>query len=120
MSPSLLIETVMFSGLVLNIWLVSAGSLSLTVSVITGAVIRKMISKTSITSTNGVVLMVLLTSSSPSPSLPIAIPIMYLFQIALTFKTATSLSQQSKPVDDLLCDMLCASIVRGVWFKLTS
>src|SRR3990167_8972401 len=58
----------MFSGLVWRAMLVSWGRFSATVWVTTGIVIRKMISSTSITSTNGVVLMLETTSSSPAPS----------------------------------------------------
>src|ERR1051325_2502174 len=61
----------MFSGLVTVTTFFSLGSSSVIDWVTTGIVIRKMISRTSITSTRGVVLMVELTSSSPSPlSLP--------------------------------------------------
>ena len=64
MSPSLLTEMMMFSGLVWRAMLVSFGSATGTVCVTTGMVIRKMISSTSITSTSGVVLIVETTSSS--------------------------------------------------------
>src|SRR5258705_4303725 len=64
-SPSLLTEMSMFSGLVWRAMLVSSGSLTGTVWVTTGIVIRKMIKSTSITSTSGVVLMAETTSSSP-------------------------------------------------------
>src|ERR1700751_2754021 len=59
----------MFSGLVTVTTLRSLGSSSVIDCVTTGIVIRKMISRTSITSTRGVVLMVELTSSS-SPLSP--------------------------------------------------
>src|SRR4249919_2348865 len=64
MSPSLLTEMLMFSGLVATARLVSLGKDSWIVWVTTGIVIRKMISSTSITSTSGVVLIVETTSSS--------------------------------------------------------
>src|SRR5664279_3732646 len=64
MSPSLLTEISMFSGLVCRAMLVSFGRLTATVCVTTGIVIRKMMSSTSITSTSGVVLIVETTSSS--------------------------------------------------------
>src|ERR1700712_4447911 len=60
----------MFSGFVVVTMLRSLGSSSVIDCVTTGIVIRKMISKTSITSTRGVVLMLELTSSSPSLSPP--------------------------------------------------
>src|ERR1019366_1835566 len=63
-SPSLLTEIVMFSGLVCRAMLVSLGSVTGTVCVTTGMVMRKMMSSTSITSTSGVVLIVETTSSS--------------------------------------------------------
>src|ERR1700743_1576016 len=63
----------MFSGLVTVTTLRSLGSSSVIDCVTTGIVIRKMISRTSITSTRGVVLMVELTSSSSLLSLPIFI-----------------------------------------------
>src|SRR5438105_6012341 len=69
-SPSLFTEISMFSGLVWRAMLVSLGSCIATVCVTTGIVIRKMINSTSITSTNGVVLMLETTSSSPPLSLP--------------------------------------------------
>src|SRR4051794_31045392 len=74
MSPSLLTEMSMFSGLVWRAMLVSFGSCTGIVCVTTGIVIRKMISRTSITSTSGVVLMAETTSSS-SPSEPTFIAI---------------------------------------------
>src|ERR1039457_479798 len=64
MSPSLLTEIVMFSGLVCRAMFVSFGSVTGTVCVTTGMVMRKMMSRTSITSTSGVVLIVETTSSS--------------------------------------------------------
>src|SRR5450631_3244247 len=64
MSPSLLTEMSMFSGLVWRGMLVSFGSTTGIVCVTTGIVIRKMMSSTSITSTSGVVLMDETTSSS--------------------------------------------------------
>src|SRR6185369_2732275 len=67
MSPSLLTEMSMFSGFVCRAMLVSFGSVTGTVCVTTGIVIRKMMSSTSITSTSGVVLIAETTSSS-SPS----------------------------------------------------
>src|SRR6185295_15473465 len=67
MSPSLLTEISMFSGLVCRAMLVSLGSWTAIVCVTTGIVIRKMMSSTSITSTSGVVLIAETTSSS-SPS----------------------------------------------------
>src|SRR5258706_6943165 len=65
----------MFSGLVWVGILAAFGSSTLTTLVITGMVIRKMISNTSITSTRGVVLIVEMTSSSPPP--PTFIPMFY-------------------------------------------
>src|SRR5580658_10609417 len=56
---------VMFSGLVCVGMLTAFGSCTGTVLVITGIVIRKMISSTSMTSTNGVVLMVAIALCSP-------------------------------------------------------
>src|SRR5215204_3735273 len=67
MSPSLLTEMSMFSGLVWRAMLFSFGSETAIVCVTTGIVIRKMMSSTSITSTSGVVLIAETTSSS-SPS----------------------------------------------------
>src|SRR5450755_552496 len=64
MSPSLLTEMSMFSGLVWRGMLVSFGSTTGIVCVTTGIVIRKMMSSTSITSTSGVVLIDETTSSS--------------------------------------------------------
>ena len=58
MLPSLSTAMVMFSGLVWVGMLTALGRVSGTVFVITGIVIRKMMSSTSITSTSGVVLMV--------------------------------------------------------------
>src|SRR4051812_16994549 len=63
-SPSLLTAISMFSGLVCRAMLVSFGSVTGTVCATTGMVMRKMINSTSITSTNGVVLMAETTSSS--------------------------------------------------------
>ena len=70
MSPSLLTEMLMFSGLVATAMFVSFGSDSWTVCVTTGIVIRKMISSTSITSTSGVVLIVEMASCSSSSAEP--------------------------------------------------
>src|SRR6476619_6331933 len=67
MSPSLLTEMSMFSGLVWRGMLLSFGSCTGIVWVTTGIVIRKMMSSTSITSTSGVVLMEETTSSSSPP-----------------------------------------------------
>src|SRR5579863_105801 len=58
MLPSRSIAMVMFSGLVCVGILTALGRSTFTVLVITGIVIRKMMSNTSITSTSGVVLMV--------------------------------------------------------------
>src|SRR4051812_20957166 len=58
----------MFCGVVSVTWLDTTGSLTGTVFIATGMVIRKMMSMTSMTSTSGVVLIVELTSSSPEPS----------------------------------------------------
>ena len=55
----------MFSGLVCVGTLTCLGNATGTVCVTTGIVIRKMISRTSMTSTSGVVLIVDTTSSSP-------------------------------------------------------
>src|SRR5579859_269366 len=65
MLPALSTAMVMFSGLVCVGILTAFGSSSGTVLVITGMVIRKMMSSTSITSTSGVVLMVAIM---PPPS----------------------------------------------------
>src|SRR5246127_1945055 len=59
---------VMFSGLVCVGMLTAFGNCTGTVFVITGMVIRKMMSSTSITSTSGVVLMVAMTFTSPEPA----------------------------------------------------
>src|SRR4051812_45813942 len=72
MSPSLLTEMSMFSGLVCRAMFVSLGNCTGIVCVTTGIVIRKMMSRTSITSTSGVVLIAETTSSS-SPSAPTVI-----------------------------------------------
>src|SRR5215469_12341986 len=70
MLPSLSTAMVMFSGLVWVGMLTAFGSCTGTVLVITGMVIRKMMSSTSITSTNGVVLMLAIAPpSSPLPTL---------------------------------------------------
>jgi len=63
-SPSRLTAMTMFSGLVCVGRLRSFGNCSSMLCVTTGTVIRKMISSTSITSTNGVVLMVAFIWSS--------------------------------------------------------
>src|SRR6516164_1630783 len=68
MLPSLSTAMVMFSGLVWVGMLTAFGSCTGTVLVITGMVIRKMMSSTSITSTSGVVLM--LAIAPPASSLP--------------------------------------------------
>jgi hypothetical protein len=68
--PSASTAIVMFSGLVCVAMLAAFGSDTLTVLVITGIVIRKMISSTSITSTRGVVLIVEIAPSSDSCSDP--------------------------------------------------
>jgi hypothetical protein len=57
----------MFSGFVTVAMLVALGRSILTVLVITGIVIRKMMSNTSMTSTSGVVLIAERISPSPSP-----------------------------------------------------
>src|ERR1700730_16831779 len=78
MRPVASTEMVMFSGLVSRISLRSFGSVTGMEVVTTGIVIRKMMSKTSITSTSGVVLIAETTSSS-SPSLgPTLIAMIYL------------------------------------------
>src|SRR5450432_4281924 len=64
MRPPASTDSVMFSGLVSRTSLRSFGSCTGIAVVITGMVIRKMISSTSITSTSGVVLMAETTSSS--------------------------------------------------------
>ena len=75
MSPSLLMEMVMFSGFVCVGTLRSFGSSIGTCWMTTGMVIRKMMSSTSITSTSGVVLMADITSwSSSSASWPTVMP----------------------------------------------
>src|SRR5580698_7763301 len=67
MSPLAVTAITMFSGLVWVGILAASGRFTCTVLLITGTVIRKMISSTSITSTSGVVLMVELRDwSSPS------------------------------------------------------
>src|SRR5580698_6254973 len=67
MSPAALTAMTMFSGLVWVAILAASGRCTGMILLITGTVIRKMISSTSITSTNGVVLMVeLRPESSPS------------------------------------------------------
>src|SRR6476659_8116902 len=76
MSPSLLTEMSMFSGLVWRAMLVSLGNTTGMVCVTTGIVIRKMMRSTSITSTSGVVLMAETTSSS-SPSAPTVMAIAF-------------------------------------------
>src|SRR4029077_9823483 len=70
MLPSLSTATVMFSGLVCVGMLTALGSSTLTVLLITGMVIRKMISSTSMTSTRGVVLMVAMIWGSEPPEDP--------------------------------------------------
>jgi hypothetical protein len=82
-SPSRSTAITMFSGLVCVTWLRSSGSLSGTVCVTTGMVIRKMISSTSITSTNGVVLIAETTSSSSLDSEPTFMPIATLLRRVL-------------------------------------
>src|SRR5215471_6286468 len=64
MLPSLSMATVMFSGFVCVGMLTAFGSSTLTVLLITGIVIRKMISNTNMTSTRGVVLMVAMIAGS--------------------------------------------------------
>src|SRR5207247_964660 len=63
-SPSLSTAIVMFSGLVMVGILRALGSVTGICLITTGTVIKKMISKTSITSTRGVVLMVVFSSAS--------------------------------------------------------
>jgi len=70
MSPSLLMEIVMFSVLRLRDDVALLGSSMGTCWMTTGIVIRKMMSSTSITSTSGVVLMADMTSWSSSASWP--------------------------------------------------
>src|ERR1700719_1240334 len=62
----LLTATVIFSGLVVVGMLTAFGRSTFTVRVITGMVMRKMMSRTSITSTSGVVLIVAIIDG-PSP-----------------------------------------------------
>ena len=70
MTPLESTATVMVSGLVAVAMFAAFGSVTLTVLVITGMVIRKMINSTSMTSTSGVVLMVEIgSSSSADPTL---------------------------------------------------
>src|SRR5215472_18471446 len=68
MLPSLSTAMVMFSGLVWVGMLTAFGSVTGTVLVITGIVIRKMMSSTSITSTSGVVLMLAIAPPSSPPT----------------------------------------------------
>src|SRR6516164_7684708 len=68
MLPSLSTAIVMFSGLVCVGMLTAFGSCTGTVLVITGMVIRKMMSSTSITSTSGVVLMLAIAPPSSPPT----------------------------------------------------
>src|SRR5580765_323118 len=68
MVPSLSTAMVMFSGLVWVGILTAFGSFTGTVLVITGMVIRKMISSTSITSTSGVVLILSIAPPSSPPT----------------------------------------------------
>src|SRR2546421_4099982 len=65
--PSRSTATVMFSGLVCVGMLTAFGRATFTVLVITGIVMRKMMSSTSITSTSGVVLIVAMTLGSSPP-----------------------------------------------------
>src|SRR6187551_3622552 len=65
--PSLVTAITMFSGLVIVGVLETLGRATGTVLITTGIVIRKIISITNITSTSGVVLIVELSWSSPSP-----------------------------------------------------
>src|ERR1700760_3969453 len=68
MLPSLSTATVMFSGFVCVGILTALGRSTFTVLLITGIVIRKMMSRTNMTSTRGVVLMLFITAfSSPEP-----------------------------------------------------
>src|SRR6476646_3956003 len=67
MFSSLSTATTMFSGLVIVAMLRAFGSCTGTAFTITGMVTRKMMSRTSITSTSGVVLIVVFSSGS-SPS----------------------------------------------------
>ena len=71
--PSTEIST--FSGLVVVGTLVTVGSVSGTVWMTTGTVIRKMMSSTNMTSTSGVVLISFIGAFSSDVSLPILIPI---------------------------------------------
>src|SRR6185437_5254510 len=70
MLPFLSTATVMFSGLVCVGMLTAFGRSTLTVLLITGMVIRKMISSTNMTSTRGVVLMVAMIAGSEPPEDP--------------------------------------------------
>src|SRR3954470_10148609 len=72
--PSLSTATVMFSGFVCVGMLTAFGRSTFTVLLMTGMVIRKMMSRTNMTSTSGVVLMLFITCcSSPVPPTCIAI-----------------------------------------------
>src|SRR6201996_5865502 len=73
--PSLSTATVMFSGLVWVGMLTAFGNCTGTVLLMTGIVMRKMISSTNMTSTRGVVLMLFITACS-SPELPTLIAIL--------------------------------------------
>src|SRR5579859_7386063 len=90
----------MFSGLVTVTTLRSLGSSSVIDCVTTGIVIRKMISRTSITSTRGVVLMVELTSSSSLLSLPtfIAMRIPSRYRRSTTTNASSALAGQQDVV----------------------
>src|SRR5579871_1070424 len=69
-SPSFVTEMVMFSGLVWVGMLTAFGTVTGTFLVMTGMVIRKMISSTNMTSTSGVVLISdMIPPSSPVPTL---------------------------------------------------
>ena len=65
--PSLFTEMVTFSGLVWVGMLTALGRSTFTLLLITGIVIRKMMSITSMTSTSGVVLMLDITGIPPPP-----------------------------------------------------
>src|SRR6202000_2559255 len=68
MLPFLSTATVMFSGFVCVGMFTALGKSTFTVLLITGIVIRKMMSNTNMTSTRGVVLMLAITpGSSPDP-----------------------------------------------------
>src|ERR1700724_3173376 len=69
MTPFLSTAMVMFSGLVWVGMLTAFGRSTFTVLVITGIVIRKMMSSTSITSTSGVVLIEAIAPPSSPPTL---------------------------------------------------